>query len=345
MKKITIKDIAIALNLSISTVSKALNDSYEISIKTKQLVIEFAKKSNYKPNILARNLKTGKTSTIGVIIASINNPFFSQVLEGIQNYANEIGYDVIFMQSQDQSELERSCIETLKLRGVDGILISPVHETSNLDLLNSLLDQNIPIVIFDRIQHQLSTMKVGVDNMKGAYLATKHLIKLGKTKIINITGSKFGLSQERFKGYKKALEESGISFNPAYYIQCNLQSHSQLDEDLKLSLEKILKSNDMPNAILSSSDTITIRVLAILQELDFQVPNDIAVIGFSNIDHPKSLNPSLSTIRQPSFEIGKQSLEKLIFLLTHRNWKNFDPEIIELDTILTFRKSSGFVEN
>lgn len=208
MSKITIKEIAQALNISISSVSKALNDSHEISDSTKEKVLAYAKEHDYQPNILAKNLKTGHTNTIGVILSSINNSFYSQVIEGIQQYALTVGYDVIFMQSREQSDLEKSCIEALQKRGVDGILIAPVDETSNYQLLKSLHENNFPIVIFDRILHHLETFKIGISNFNGAYQATKHLLSIGRDRIVNITGTKFGLSSERFNGYKQALLDS-----------------------------------------------------------------------------------------------------------------------------------------
>lgn len=341
MSNITIKEIAKALDLSISSVSKALNDSYDISAATKKRVLAYANENGYRPNILAKNLKTGKTNTIGVILSSINNLFYSQIIEGIQQHALTVGYDVIFMQSREQSELEKSCIEALLLRGIDGLLIAPIDETSNLELLTSLHKSSCPVVIFDRILHQLETVKVGVNNFEGAYAATKHLIQSGRDKILNITGSKFGLSGERFKGYKQALLDHNITFTPEYYIQCNMQSNDLLDTDLRSALLEVMSSDIKPNAILSSSDTISVRILGILSELGYHVPSQLALIGFSNVDFPESLNPSLSTIRQPTKEIGRLATERLIQFIKRANWIQYGPETIELDTELTFRKSTA----
>ena len=341
MSVITIKDIAKALNLSISTVSKALNDSHDISKATKNQVLEYAKEKGYRPNVLAQNLKTGRSNTIGVILSSINNSFYSQVMEGIQQYALSVGYDVIYMQSREQPEIEKSCIEALQLRGIDGLLIAPIDETSNYQLLKKLHMENFPVVIFDRILHKLETLKIGVDNSKGAYLATQHLIKIGRTKILNITGSKFGLSGERFNGYKQALLDANIPFVPNYYIQCNMQNQTLLDQDLQISISNIMQSEFKPNAILSSSDTISVRILGILAELGYKVPEDLAVIGFSNVDFPNSLNPSLSTIRQPASEIGRLATEKLIQFIKKKNWLQLEPKNIELEIELTYRKSTA----
>jgi len=340
MSSITIKEIAKALNVSISTVSKALNDSHEIGDKTKAKVLEYAAAHQYKPNLLAQNLKTGKSNTIGVILTSINNPFCSQIIEGIQQHALKVGLDVIFMQSREQPEIEKSCIETLMQRGVDGLLISPVDETSNQKLLEDIHHHQFPVVIFDRIQHNLETFKIGVNNFQGARLATKHLIDSGRKKIVSITASRFGLSGERFKGYREALKDAGIPFDSFYHIQCNMQNHEVLDVELKNAINRLMNSDHIPDAILGSSDTITVRLLGVLSEMGYQVPDDLAVIGFSNIEFAKSLNPALSTIRQPALEIGALAMEKLMLLISKKNWHQVQIETIELDTTLTFRKSS-----
>src|SRR5690606_7725102 len=185
MERKTLKDIAKDLNLSISTVSKALSDSYEISQKTKSIVKQYALKHHYIPNKIAQTLKTGKTYSIGVIVFNISNTFISQVLDGIHMAAEKQQYDIIIMQSRDNVDIEKHLIDVLKIRGIDGLLISPVSYNSNYNCLKKLQELGIPVVIFDRINHELKTHKVGVDNFNGAYLATKHLIENGKRKILH----------------------------------------------------------------------------------------------------------------------------------------------------------------
>ncbi|KAF5307633.1 hypothetical protein FQR65_LT18366 [Abscondita terminalis] len=201
--------------------------------------------------------------------------------------------------------------DTHATAGVDGLLISPVDETSNQKLLEDIHDHNFPVVIFDRIQHNLETFKIGVNNFQGAYLATKHLIDSGRTKIVNITASRFGLS--------------GIAFNDQFHIQCNMQNQEVLDVELKNAITRLMSAENKPAAIL---------------ELGYSVPDELAVIGFSNIDFARSLNPALSTIRQPALEIGDMAMEKLMKFIAKKNWHQVQIETTELDTILTFRKSS-----
>ena len=164
---------------------------------------------------------------------------------------------------------------------------------------------------------------------------------MGRKNILNITGSKFGLSGERFNGYKQALLDFNVPFVPNYYIQCSMQNHEVLDRDLRIAISNIMNSELRPNAILSSSDTISVRVLGVLAELGYNVPDDLAVIGYSNIDFPDSLNPSLSTIRQPATEIGRLATEKLVQFIKKGNWLQYDPETIQLETELKFRKSTA----
>ncbi|UIR56403.1 LacI family transcriptional regulator [Sphingobacterium sp. SRCM116780] len=339
MAKTTLKDISKALNISISTVSKALADSYEISEKTKKIVQEYASKMNFSPNKVAQSLKIGKTNTIGVIVCAINNTFMSEILDGIQKASIETGYDIVIMQSREDIMIEKACIEVLNARGIDGLLISPVSETSNINLLQELQENETPVVIFDRIVNQLKTDKVGINNFEGAYKATKHLIEQGRTNILHITGHQLGVSKDRLNGYKDALREFDIPLKPYYFIECNIQDTEILDQQIKTAILKALSSDNKPNAIFGATDVITTRTLGILANLGIKVPEEIAVIGFSNISIPFALNPALSRIKQPAGEIGNIAMKKLIYLIKHPTYNDF--ETVELETILEIRKSSS----
>lgn len=339
MAKITIKDISKALNVSISTVSKALSDSYEISESTKDRVRVYAKAHDFSINKVAQSLKLGKTNTVAVVACAINNDLVSQIIEGIQEVAVETKYDVIIMQSMEDENIERSCIEVLKSRGVDGLLISPVSETSNLELLRTLKDNNIHVVLFDRINSRLETFKYGVKNYDGAYQATLHLIKQGSQNILHITGSHLGVANERLNGYKAALLENGLTFNPHNYVSCNLKDITTIDADIRKALVKALKAEKKPDAIFGATDVITIRTLGILADMNIQVPHDIAVIGFANTKSAFALNPSLSTISQPGKEIGVLAMSQLVKMIKSKR-VIVDFETVELDTSIQIRKSS-----
>ncbi|AKH92957.1 LacI family DNA-binding transcriptional regulator [Elizabethkingia anophelis] len=338
MSKVTIRDIAKALSVSVSTVSKALSDSYEISAATKKKIIEYAEKHNYHPNRLAKNLKFGKTNTIGVIVCDISNTFISQVLDGIQSNFMDKGFDTLIMQSHHDETTERQCIESLINKGVDGILMSPLTETSNFDLLKKL-QPNYPIVLFDRIQSSLNTHKVGANNVGGSFKATQHLLRIGKKNILIILADKLGVSDLRLEGYKNALKQYNIPYIEENVLFVDLKNINQHDEKIKEFISEKLKSKNPPDAVICGSETISTRSLGIFMEAGIKVPKDIAVLGFANTTFAFSLNPPLSTIVQPAYEIGKIATEKMIELL---NKPTKDYKTIELETQLVIRKSCGY---
>ncbi|QCX52949.1 LacI family DNA-binding transcriptional regulator [Elizabethkingia sp. JS20170427COW] len=339
MGKITIKDIAKALQVSVSTVSKALADSYEISEETKKKVLAFAEAHHYIPNRIAKNLKQGKTNTIGVIVCDIANTFISQVVDGIQTSFMNKGVDTLIMQSHHDEGIERQCLESLINKGVDGILISPVHETSNLDYLIKL-QKSYPIVLFDRIQNPLQTHKVGADNVGGGFKATQHLLRIGKKDIVIILADKLGVSKQRLEGCMKALKQYKVDIPEDNIFYVNLKDTHVLDKEILNFIQSKLSSSNPPNAVICGSETISTRSLGIFAQAGIKVPEEIAVVGFANTSFAFSLNPPLTTIVQPAYEIGEKATVKMIELLKNSSPKEF--EKIELETKLVIRKSSGY---
>jgi LacI family transcriptional regulator len=341
MAKVTLKELAKELSMSVSTVSKALNDSYEISDATKIKVKEVALKHNYRPNALAKFLKLGRSNNIGVIVSTIGSPFQAQIIEAFHSSAVSNGFNLIMMQSQDSEEMEKKALNTLINYNVEGILISPAFENSNIDLISHLHHTTCPIVLFDRINYNLDTFKVGVDSEKSVYEAMKELIKIDRKKIVVLCGKSIGVTKDRLRGYKKALEDHGIEFLPEYVIYCNYNDSLEgIDNDIRNKLSKLLVSDNPPNAILGTTDTLTTRVLGILSELHVQVPTKIAVIGFANTEIANSLNPSLSTIHQPTFEIGEIAVNKLIKLINSKNRDQVEYKDILLESTIKLRKST-----
>jgi LacI family transcriptional regulator len=341
MSNITIKDIAKALNFSVSTISKALNNSYEIGPETKQKITEYAKANNYRPNRLAKSLKIGHSNSIGVLVCSyFSSTFLAQILDGVQKASFETGHDIIIMQTFENVENEKACLDSLISKGVDGILMAPVSETSNSEYLNYIHQNHCPIVLFDRFNSALETTKIGVNEYKGAFEATQHLIDINRKRILFITGDKFGDNNQRILGFKKALKNLDIPFNPRYMVYCNLENTDEIDAKICQSLQDLTAANIKPNAIFGATDVITTRTLGILANLEIKVPEEIAVIGFANTDIAFSLNPSLSTIRQPAKEIGFLALNKLINLIETKNKKTPVYETILLDTSIQLRKST-----
>ena len=343
MNKVTLKELAKVLNMSVSTVSKALNDSHEISDATKKIVKKFAQERNYQPNPLAKYLKLGRSNSIGVILPSIGNPFHSQIIENLHNYASQHNFNLIIMQSKDSEEIETKAIKALLNQGIDGIIISPAHETSNIELLKKIHESTCPVIIFDRINYDLDTYKIGVNNFQSGFNATEELIKGGRKKIVILCGKNIGVTKQRLAGYEEALKRNGIEVNQNYIVYCNYNnSFEEFDNDLKEKIAYLMQDRaTAPNAIFGTTDTLTTRVLGILADLGIQVPAELAVIGFANTEIANSLNPALSTIRQPTAEIASLSIEMLIKLIANKkNRSQIDFQEFKLDSSIQLRKST-----
>ena len=338
MSNITLRDISKALNISVSTVSRALTDSHEIGEETKKLVLAYAKAHNYVPNRMARSLKVGKTRSIGVVICSIDNSFVAQMLDGIDQICTESGYQIIIMQSKESYDQEKACINLLYASGVDGIMISPSFQTTDFSHLKELQSQGFPIVLFDRITGELDVHKVTANNIQGAYQATAHLISAGYTKIAHLSSkSTLTMTHERFEGYKQALAAHQIGYKEELVKFCNTSDPYNADEHIAKAMSDLLVQQ--PEAIFTATDLLSTKALAYLNDHGYSIPEDIALIGFSNSDLAPILNPSLSTVRQPSKQIGELAAQTLINLV---KGKDIGPaETILLDTELQVRKSSS----
>jgi LacI family transcriptional regulator len=338
VERITMKDIAKALGLSISTVSKALNDSYEISQATKELVINYVQQQNYVPNPIARSLKDGRSKSIGVVLSTIDNAFYSQVINGIESVAYNKGYNIIINQSHESYTREILNVQHLISTSIDGLLIAVSTETTDYDHLKKIQQKGLPIVLFDRLTQEINTHKFGVNNLQAAYEGTLHLINNGFKNIAHITSSaNISISTERLEGYKKALTENKLSVNPDYIKFC---SHGgMLTEEVDVAIAQLLQLKDPPDAIFTASDRITTQTLAYLTHACKKVPDDIALIGFTNTTLAGVLNPALTSITQPALEMGQLAAKKLIELIASK-FPVYDFETVVLNTELHVRKSS-----
>ncbi|RYY48928.1 MAG: LacI family transcriptional regulator [Chitinophagaceae bacterium] len=311
---VTIKDIAKALGVSTSTVSRALRDSYEISPETKQLVLECAEKLNYRPNPIALSLKERRSLSIGVVVCEIANSFFSQIINGIESIAYDKGYNVIISQSNESYEREMMDLHYLSSRSVDGLLISLSTETNDISHLEALHRKGLPIVMFDRVSHEIKTHNVVVDNFRGAYEATEHLLQNGYKNIAAIANSEFlSITAERLSGYKQALENYQVKYNPAYVKHCFYGG--MVFSEIEDAVNKLFTLKTKPDAIITMSDKLTTGALKTLVRRGIKVPDDIALVGFSNSDIAELLNPALTVVRQPALEMGKAATELLLQLI------------------------------
>jgi len=336
---ITIRDIARELHLSVSTVSKALRDSYEISEKTKKLVMEFAQKHNYRPNPMAQSLKKGHSKSIGIVVSSIDNQFFSQVINGMESEAYSQGYNVIITQSHESYDLEVQNVSHLIHRAIDGLLISIATETADVEHLRRLQQQGLPIVFFDRVSNEIDTHKVIVDNLGGAYQATMHLLDSGYKNIAHITSSvTSSVTTQRLAGYVDALVERGVGVNEEYIKYC-LHGGLNLDE-LELAIDELMRTEPRPDAILTASDRITTSTMTLLHRKNIKIPQDVALVGFSNTVLADVLNPSLTSVHQPAFEIGRKATEMLLSIINSKR-PITEFENVILPTELFIRSSSA----
>lgn len=337
MEPVTIKDIAKALNLSTSTVSRALRDSYEINAETKRLVLEYATKMDYRPNPIAQGLKENRSRAIAVIVPEIANHFFSEAITGIEDVANALGYDVVIFQSHESYEKEVSNIRNVVARRVDGLLISISNQTKDVSHLSDLHEKGFPLVFFDRISDEIDTYKVVADNFSGAFMATDHLLNTGKRQIAHITSAAgLSITQERLSGYKAALEKHQIPFDSELVHYCRQFDIEEIDGVIETMLSKVPR----PDAIFTASDRLALGCFEVLSRRGIRCPEDLALIGFTNLKVAHLLSPALTTVTQPAFEIGQVAVELLIDLIEKKKRQMSGSHLIKLPTELVVRASS-----
>lgn len=329
---VTIKDIGKALNLSTSTVSRALRGSYEISAETKKAVLEYAEKINYRPNPIALSLKERRTRAIGVVVSEIANNFFSQAINGIESIAYNRGYHVIITQSHESLQREIVNVQHLASRGVDGLLISLSSESDDLSHLKELHEKGLPIVFFDRVTDEFETHRVTANNYLGAYHATEHLIYEGYKKIAHITSSpSLSITKERLQGYKEALEKHGIPFNESLVKHCH--HGGMIAQEVEDEISALLKGKTKPDAIFAAGDRLTTVCFGILKRT--KQKKDLGFIGFSNTQVGDLFAPSLTVIRQPAFDIGQSAIELLIQTIeSKRPETEFQKKILPTEIII-----------
>ena len=333
----TIKDIAKALNLSTSTVSRALRGSYEISAETKKQVLEYAEKINYRPNPIALSLKERRTRAIGVVVSEIANNFFSQAINGIESIAYNRSYHVIITQSHESAEREKVNVEHMAARGVDGLLVSLSAESVDLSYLKELHEKGMPIVFFDRVTDEIETHKVIANNYLGAFHATEHLIYQGYKKIAHLTSSPYlSITKERLNGYKAALEKHGLSFNESLVKYCN--HGGMIAQEVEDAINELNKGKVKPDAIFTAGDRLSIVCFGILKRV--KQKKDLGFTGFTNTQVGDLFTPSLTVVRQPAFEIGQTATELLIQIIeSKRPVVEFETKTLE--TSLIIRDSSA----
>lgn len=332
----TLKQIAKDLGLSVSTVSKALSDSHEISENTKRRVQEYARLQNYKPNIMAKNLKNQRTNTLGVIIPNILNPFFAKVFSGIEKVANEKGYNVITYISNESLKKEKEALGLLSNGTVDGFILSISEETQakkDYSHLKETLRNGLPIVMFDRVSQDVACDKVIVDDFESAVHAVKYLISSGYKKIAMLSCiDNLSVGKLRVDGYKSALDESQMEVNPELILVTDRQEY--FDQRVADFLKKT-----KPDAVFAADEHTTTLAMKLSLQSGVRIPEERSFIGFADGIWSRRLTPSLSTISQHGPEIGALAAKRLIERLENKN--NPQPfETLVVQTELRLRDST-----
>lgn len=338
MQKVTLKVLAKNLGLSVATVSKALKNYPDINKETKSRVLELAETLNYKPNSFAQSLRNQESKIIGLIIPDIVHYFFSNIIKGVITSAEEKGYLVVVLQSDESYEHEIELLQLLMGKNVDGILLSLSGKTVRFDHINKIINNGTPIVLYDKISKSVNCSKVLIDDIKAAYTATEYLIKTGCRKIAHISGpQKPQTTIDRLKGYKKALAEYNIPFISSLVYTSD---HLTYEDGYNLAFKIV---NDHPDieGIFTLTDLIAFGVLNKLKEMKIEIPNTISVIGFSNWFISETTTPKLTTINQPGFEMGRTAFKQLFEEINAlKNKTSIEPKIITLETALIKREST-----
>ena len=334
-EKVTIHDIARKLNVTASTVSRALKDHPRISSETKKAVLKAAERLNYQPNHIAAALRKGRSNIIGIIVPTADRTFFSSVVRGIEEIANTSRYNVMICQTYDNYEKEVSTIEALLNARVDGIIASHAKETGNFDHFLKVKERGIPLILFDRSNDELEVSHVVIDDYLGSFKATEHLIQQGCKRIAHFTNTlKISIYKERLRGYKEALQRYGLAYDEALVIASNLQL-----EDGRTSMAKLLDAGLTPDGVFSASAFGILGAMQVAKERGLRIPEDVALVGFSNEPFTSFTEPSLSVVDQHSMRMGNAAAE--IFLEEMATGeKKFIPQKIVLKPELIIRQSS-----
>ena len=333
---VTIKDIARKLGVSPSTVSRALKDHPEISPKTKKVVTELANLLGYKPNEIALSLRSKRTKVIGLIIPEIVHHFFSSVISGIEEIAIEEGYNVMIFQSNESYTREVLNTQSLYANRVDGLLVSLAKETKNYEHFRNLQKHEVPIVFFDRILEGLKTDRVIVDDYGGAFEAVEHLIFSGYKKILHLSGSRdLLIGRNRINGYKDALDDNGLEVDENLVVPCdNYESAMQITGDI------IDRHSDI-DAIFAVNDFTAIGAMKAVKQKGKKVPDDIAIMGFTNNVSSTLTDPTLSSVDQHGTEVGKEATRLLLKRLKEGELtENHTPQTRVVRTDLVVREST-----
>jgi len=337
MLKATITDIARELNTTPATVSRALSNHPRISEKTKKSVHETALKLNYKRNRIASSLRSGKTHLIGVIIPSAEINFFGSVVHGIESIANENGYGVLLFQSNEQRDYEEKGLQNFLSARVDGILVCIAKDTIDYSHFREIKSRRVPLVFFDRANDDLDIDSVVIDDYKGAFLATEHLISQGYKRIAHISGPQHLKNfYDRLKGYMGALQANKIKIDHSLIYTGNISIESG-----RKGTSHFLSMQNPPDAIFATEDFTALGVIKEIKERGIQIPGQFGIVGFANELFGEHITPTLSTVDQQTIQMGKSALKLLLNIIEGIGIRNHTKQKIVLEPLLICRDSSN----
>ena len=334
MNNITLKKLADELNMSPSTVSRALRDSHEISQETKDRVKALAEKLDFQPNPHASSLRKNKSRTIAVVIPEIQNNFFSQVMNGVEEVARQKGYHVLIYLTHEDHKREEDILHLLRSGRVEGVMISVSNTTKNFQHIEACQKADLPLLFFDRVCENMEVPCVTTDDAGAAFKATEHLIKSGCRNIVFLSmASSLSISCGRKTGYLKALSKYGFA-NKENIIECGPD-----DETNRRKIGQVLQSKDRPDGIFAAVEKFAVNTYEVCRELDIKVPQHLKVISFSNLSAAALFNPPLSTIVQPAYDIGKESAAILFKIIDKKKLLSSEKKIV-IPSHLVIREST-----
>jgi len=333
---ITIKQIAADLKLSVSTVSKALADSYEISAETKSRILDYVKKLDYVPNTYASNLKKRKTGNIAVVVPEVADSYFATAINGIEEVAQVKGYHVIIYITHEDQLKEQSILRDFRSGRVDGVLISVSTGQSGNNHLHDLFKSNVPLVFFDRVCEEIATAKVVTDDFDSGYKATALLLKKNCREVVFISmAENLSIIQHRLNGYRAALADHGLDEKNENIIRCSSDERSN-----HLLMTKLLQRRNRPDGIIASTEKLATLTYHVCRELGLAIPETVKVVGFSSMAIASLLYPSLTTITQPAFEMGKMAASLLFKRLESKKTAG-ESETFVIESVLHERNSTA----
>ena len=334
--RVTINDLAKKLNLTAATVSRALSNHPRISPATKELVINLAKKMDYKRDRLASSLRSGKTHTIGVIIPSADINFFGSVVHGIESIANINGYHILLYQSNESPEYEIKAVEAFIGAKVDGILASVAKKTLDFSHYLEIKKREIPLVFFDRSKDVLNIPTVIINDFKGAFIATEHLIKQGYKSVAHISGQlHLKIFHNRLKGYKAALQHYNLPIDESLIYNGDVSIEAG-----RKAMSYFLSLSKPPDGIFAAEDFTALGVIKAAKEHNIKIPQQLGVIGFANEPFGEHITPSLSSIDQQTKKMGKEAFNLLLKIINNKNKKSMEVSPIILEPVPEFREST-----